>query len=97
MAPLARRGERHDDFVAFAGPDLMVATGAAVRLHGFVRLDVPHVDGFRIVVGVGQRGSAAHTTSNATTRSATATRMMSLRRLACGRNGFRPMRLRYRP
>ena len=39
-----------DDFVALAGPDLVVASGAAVGLVCFVGLDVPHVDavvGFR--------------------------------------------------
>jgi hypothetical protein len=97
MATLGRRGARHDDFVAFAGPDLVVAAGTAIRLHRFIRLDVPHVDRVEIIVDVRHRGSAAHTTSRATTTSATATRTMSLRRFACGRNGFRPMRLRYRP
>jgi hypothetical protein len=40
----------NDDLVAFAGPDLVVAAGAAVGLVCFVGLDVPYVDavvGFR--------------------------------------------------
>jgi hypothetical protein len=39
-----------DDLVTLAGPDLVVAAGAAVGLVGFVGLDVSHVDavvGFR--------------------------------------------------
>jgi hypothetical protein len=42
-----------DHLVAFAGPDLVVAAGAAVGLVGFVGLDVPYVDavvGFRPAV-----------------------------------------------
>jgi hypothetical protein len=47
---LVRRRGRHDDFVAFAGPDLMVTTRTAIRLHRLVRLHVPDVDAIRIVV-----------------------------------------------
>ena len=39
-----------DDLVAFAGADLVIAARAAVRLLGFVRLDVADVDA---VVGFG--------------------------------------------
>ncbi|MDQ1459919.1 MAG: hypothetical protein QOI08_1403 [Actinomycetota bacterium] len=35
---------RDHDLVPLADPDLVIATGAAVRLHGFVRLLVPIVD-----------------------------------------------------
>jgi len=44
---------RNDDLVALAGPDLVVAPGAAVGLLRFVRLDVADVDfvvGFRPAV-----------------------------------------------
>jgi hypothetical protein len=39
---------RNDDLVALAGPDLVVATGAAVGLLRFIRLHVADVD---VVVG----------------------------------------------
>jgi hypothetical protein len=35
---------RNHDLVPLADPDLVIATGAAVRLHGFVRLHMPNVD-----------------------------------------------------
>ena len=44
MASVLRRAPRHDDLVALARSDLVVATRAAVRLHRFVRLHVPYVD-----------------------------------------------------
>ena len=79
-----------DDLVALAGPDLVVASGAAVGLLGLVRLDVADLDaGVVIAVGVGpvvlggHRGNAAHSTSSATTSSAITTSTMSLRRFTC--------------
>ena len=53
MAPLVGVVARNHDLVTFAGPDLVVAAGAAVALLGFVRLHVAHVDtavGFRPAV-----------------------------------------------
>ena len=44
MPPIFGSGARDDDFVAFAGSDLVVAPGTAIRLLRFVRLDVAHVD-----------------------------------------------------
>jgi hypothetical protein len=90
------RVERDHHFVPFARADLVVATGAPVRLVGLVRLHVPHFDpaGLGPVVLAAHRGNAAHSTSNATTKSAIATSAMSLRRRAWGRNGLKPTQLR---
>jgi hypothetical protein len=38
------RGEGHDHLVSGPGPDLVIASGAPVRLRGLVRLHVPHFD-----------------------------------------------------
>jgi len=93
VAPVVRRVERHYDLVPLAGTDLVIAAGAAVRLVGLVRLDVPDLD---LAAGSVQchRGSAAHNTSNATTTNAITTSAMSLRRLTCWRNGLKPTQLR---
>ena len=53
MAPFVGVFAGNHDLVALAGPDLVVAAGAAVALLGLVRLHVPHVDtaiGFRPAV-----------------------------------------------
>jgi hypothetical protein len=44
VTPLVRRVTWHNRFVPLAGANLVIATGTAVALHGFVRLDVPDVD-----------------------------------------------------
>ena len=59
MPAVRGRGTRHDHLVAFAGADLVVATGTAVRLHGFVRLHVPDLD----VVAVVKHGRSYGTDS----------------------------------
>src|SRR5437870_2761991 len=45
-------GGRDDDLVALAGPDLVVASGAAICLLGLVRLDVADLDA-RVFVSIG--------------------------------------------
>ena len=66
---------RDDDLVALAGPDLVVAARAAVRLHRLVRLHVADLDrvgsssGSR-TVGHGQPPKTAQTTSPAITTNA---------------------------
>jgi len=59
MPALRGRGAWHDDLVSFAGADLVVATGTAVRLHCFVRLHVPDLD----VVAVVKHGRSYGTDS----------------------------------
>src|SRR5690242_20152825 len=89
VAAKVGRVDRHHDFVALAGPDLVVATRAAVRLHRLVRLHVTDLD--RVVEApAAHEPNAAHTTSNATTASAMTTSAISLRRLTAGRNGLNP-------
>jgi hypothetical protein len=68
---------RHDDHVADADADLLVAARAQVRLAGLVGLDAPHLD---VVLGgacpwrVAHLGSRAHRRSAATTAKAAATK-----------------------
>ena len=53
VASLVGPCARNNDLVAHAGPDLVIATGAAIDLVGFVGLHVPHLEavvGFRPVV-----------------------------------------------
>ena len=96
MPPIFGGGERDHDLVALARTDLVVATRAPVRLVGLVRLHVPYLDPAALgpVVLAVHRGNAAHSTSNATTKSAIATSATSLRRRARGRNGLKPTQLR---
>jgi hypothetical protein len=72
MVPVASqvgRFMRHDDHVAHADADLLVAAGAEVRLAGLVGLHAPDLD----VVAAAHRGSSAHRRSAATTAKAAAT------------------------
>lgn len=99
MTPFLGRVARHHDLVTEPGRDLVVAAGAAVRLHRLVGVHVADLD--RPVGHVGAVHAAsslqpntAQSTSAATTISATATITMSLLRLAWERNGLRPTPLR---
>ncbi len=59
MAAIGGRSTWHDDLVSFAGADLVVAAGTAIRLHGLVRLHVPDLD----VVDVVEHGPGYGTDS----------------------------------
>jgi hypothetical protein len=64
------------DLVTFAGAYLVIAERAAIRLHGFVRLDVTDLDGsVREPHGYDelQNGRTAQTTSAVATATATPT------------------------
>lgn len=83
MAALAGIGAGHDDLVALTGTDLVIAAGAAVRLHCLIGLHVLDVERVGIVDLVGpvvvvdhRRGDyakSAHTSSAITTTTAAPT------------------------
>jgi hypothetical protein len=86
VSPQIRRVDRHDDLVALAGTDLVIATGAAVHLRRLVRLHVPDLE---LVVGR-HDPNTAHAMSAAMTANAATTNTMSLRRFTCVPNGLKP-------
>jgi hypothetical protein len=65
----------HHDLVSVARPDVVVATGASVALHRFVRLDVPYIDAVVVLRPAlsSHRGNAAQATSTATITTASTT------------------------
>jgi hypothetical protein len=49
MPAIGGRGSWHDHLMPFAGADLVVATGTAIRLHSLVRLHMPDLDVVEVV------------------------------------------------
>ena len=102
MAPILGRVAWDHHFVPEPGRDLVVASGAAVRLDRLVRMHVAHLDRTFGHLGAMHHRNAslvaqpntAHSTRAATTASAATTITTSLARLVWERNGLRPTPLR---